>query len=98
MAEPVNRIHFDFMPELIFSEYTNQPFDSKAISLMKINRNVTTGGGGGGSGGAGIVGTGSPEGVQTAPIGTSYFDSNTNAFWYKRTGAGATGWIEVLGP
>jgi hypothetical protein len=53
-------------------------------------------GSGGGTGGAGIVGSGSPEGVVTAPPGTSYFNSATNSFWYKRTGAGNTGWVELI--
>ena len=54
------------------------------------------GGGGGGSGGAGIVGNGSPEGVVTAPPGTTYLDSSGDHFWYKRTGVGNTGWIELI--
>lgn len=49
-----------------------------------------------GTGGPGIVGVGSPEGVQTAPVGTSYFDSSTNSFWYKRTGTGNTGWVQLF--
>lgn len=53
-------------------------------------------GGGGGTGGAGIVGSGSPQGVVTSPPGTSYFDSSTNSFWYKRTGTGNTGWVELI--
>ncbi len=52
--------------------------------------------GGSGTGGPGIVGTGSPEGVKTAPVGTSYFDSATNSFYYKKTGAGNTGWVALL--
>jgi len=52
--------------------------------------------GGGGTGGPGVVGTGSPEGVVTAPVGTSYFDSSANAFYYKRTGAGNTGWVALI--
>ncbi len=67
--------------------------------MIQAIRGISAGGGGG-SGGPGIVGTGSPEGVVTAPVGTSYFDSTTPGaaiVWYKRTGAGATGWESYLG-
>ena len=83
------------MPELIFTPTTNDPFDCQEITLMKINAN-STGGGGSGTGGAGIVGVGSPEGIVTATPGTSYFDTSTNSFWYKRTGSGNTGWFQEI--
>lgn len=49
--------------------------------------------GGSGSGGGGIAGTGSPEGVETADVGTFYADISTNAIWVKETGSGNTGWV-----
>lgn len=45
-------------------------------------------------------GTGSPEGVVTAAVGTYYTDTagTTGAWrWQKRTGAGNTGWVVVDG-
>lgn len=47
-----------------------------------------------------IEGSGSPEGVVTAPVGTEYIDT-TKAFgavrWRKNSGTGNTGWIVVDG-
>jgi len=51
-------------------------------------------------GGREVYGTGSPEGVVTAPVGTYYNDTaGTNGAWrwQKRTGAGNTGWQVILG-
>jgi hypothetical protein len=59
--------------------------------------NAIGSGGGGGTGGAGVVGAGSPEGVVTAPPGTSYFDSVDKVFWIKQTGTGNTGWYQLVG-
>ena len=95
LAVTKRSLRFYNMSELIFNTYLNEPFDTQAISLMKINHN-STGGGGSGTGGAGIVGVGSPEGVVTATPGTSYFDTSTNSYWYKRTGSGNTGWFEIV--
>jgi len=47
-----------------------------------------------------ISGTGSPEGVVTAPVGTEYIDSavtNGAMRWAKKTGTGNTGWQCVEG-
>ena len=46
-------------------------------------------------GGSDLTGTGSPEGVVTAPVGTYYTDTaGTNGAWrwLKKTGSGNTGW------
>jgi hypothetical protein len=43
-----------------------------------------------------LEGTGSPEGVQTAPIGSSYRDTNDSSgfpWWLKASGVGNTGWL-----
>lgn len=42
-----------------------------------------------------IIGTGSPEGVETAGVGTFYVDdtADTEGLWFKLTGTGNTGWI-----
>jgi hypothetical protein len=75
--------------------------DTRRILLVKILNSLNGGGGGGGGSGtgqAGIVGVGSPEGVQTATAGTSYLDSSTGAYWYKQTGSGNTGWTQITGP
>jgi hypothetical protein len=46
-----------------------------------------------------IAGTGSPEGVVTRGVGTVYVQTNaspaTDGLWYKQTGAGNTGWVQV---
>ena len=51
-------------------------------------------------GGRELYGTGSPEGVITAAVGTYYNDTagTLGAWrWQKRTGAGNTGWIVTVG-
>ena len=66
---------------------------SQAAMLVLLN-NLS--GGGSGTGGAGSVGAGSPEGVVVAPPGTSYYDTVGLTFWYKLTGVGAVGWVQVV--
>lgn len=48
---------------------------------------------------AGILrGTGFPEGVVTAPVGSIYIDTaitNGIAIWYKKTGIASTGWVPL---
>ncbi len=56
---------------------------------------------GGSSSGSGTLnGTGSPEGVQTANVGTVYVQTDaspaTDGLWYKKTGSGNTGWEQVV--
>lgn len=51
---------------------------------------------GGAGGGAGLIGAGSPEGVQTADPGTTYYNTTDGSFWVKETGAGNTGWAQLL--
>jgi len=51
-------------------------------------------------GGREVYGTGSPEGVVTAPVGTYYTDTaltNGALRWAKKTGTGNTGWTVVYG-
>ena len=51
-------------------------------------------------GGRELYGTGSPEGVLTAPVGTYYTDTvgTVGAWrWQKKTGAGNTGWKVIHG-
>ena len=53
-----------------------------------------------GGGGGGVTGTGSPEGVVTAPVGTYYTDTaitNGALRWAKKSGTGNTGWVCVEG-
>jgi hypothetical protein len=42
-----------------------------------------------------FTGTGSPQGVIAAPIGSLYFQTNAtaNGLWVKETGTGNTGWV-----
>jgi hypothetical protein len=46
-----------------------------------------------------IAGTGSPEGVVTRAVGTVYVQTDaspaTDGLWYKQTGSGNTGWVQV---
>jgi hypothetical protein len=46
-----------------------------------------------------IAGTGSPEGAVTRGVGTVYVQTDasptTDALWYKQTGSGNTGWVQV---
>jgi hypothetical protein len=46
-----------------------------------------------------IAGTGSPEGAVTRSVGTVYVQTDasptTDAIWYKQTGSGNTGWVQV---
>src|SRR5438477_526896 len=65
-------------------------------AILAAISGITTGGGG--TGGPGVVGAGSPEGVVTAPAGTSYLDTNSNGFYFKASGAGNTGWVLIVGP
>jgi len=51
-----------------------------------------------GYGGAGLIpslysGSGSPEGVVTAAVGSKYTDTATGDSYSKRTGNGNTGWV-----
>lgn len=58
------------------------------------------GGSGGGGGGDGLSGTGTPEGVRTAPVGTIYTDTAATRGairWIKASGTGATGWRVLWG-
>lgn len=43
------------------------------------------------------AGNGSPEGAVTAAIGKSYEDTTNGAIWFKKTGAGNTGWVNAGG-
>jgi len=59
---------------------------------------ATPAGGGGGSGP--LTGTGFPEGVIAAPVGTEYVDTaatNGAVKWLKTTGTGNTGWQVAYG-
>lgn len=52
---------------------------------------------GGGSSGSGTYsGSGSPEGVITAAVGSTYWDITNQVFYVKNTGSGDTGWIDIL--
>lgn len=70
--------------------------NAERLIMALLQRIAESGGGGSGTGGAGSVGAGSPEGVVTATPGTSYYDSVGLAFWFKISGNGDTGWVQVV--
>ena len=41
-------------------------------------------------------GSGSPQGVVTAPAGSPYWDATGTAFWIKASGTGNTGWQMLI--
>lgn len=52
--------------------------------------------GGSGTGGAGLVGTGSPEGVVTAEPGTIFWDTTGQSLWLKQSGSGSVNWVQLI--
>lgn len=72
---------------------TALPTDSEQRSLTKIVELIASGSG---SGGGGLSGSGSPEGVETAEPGTTYWDATNNVFYVKDSGSGTTGWREII--
>ncbi len=62
-------------------------------AILQAIRGIT----GGGTGSGGLSGSGSPEGVETANPGTTYWDATGKIFWVKDTGAGNTGWYRLVG-
>lgn len=61
--------------------------------MIAAIRQISTGGG---IGGGGESGSGSPEGVVTADPGVTYWDTADQSLWVKDTGAGNTGWVQVI--
>jgi hypothetical protein len=57
--------------------------------------NAPSGSGSGGGSRGGLAGTGSPQGVVTAPAGTTYVDTATDNFWVNTTGTN-TGWVPLI--
>lgn len=88
------------MAQNFLSGVSPTAIDTQRILEVKIlNRLNAMSSGGGGTGGAGIVGTGSPEGVVTAEPGTLYLDDTTPGSvhtWVKVSGSGNTGWEQTL--
>lgn len=96
----------DTTPEYEMSDRQTLEYTFTA-TLISASTEVDTGGGDGGGGGGGggggnvgtcylTCGTGSPEGVVTAPIGTPYEQtdaaSSDHSLWIKFSNAGNTGW------
>lgn len=65
-------------------------YDTEEVLLYKIA--VTVGNIPATGGAAPYGGSGSPEGVQTAPPNSIYWDSTNKAFYVKDSGTGSTGW------
>jgi len=79
-------------PDFYTDGHTPRRTDTELVVAQKILGCLIDGGGGGG-GGSGLAGSGAPEGVVTAPPGTTYLDTDTDFFYVKATGTGNTGWI-----
>lgn len=84
------------MAQNFLSGNVSTAIDTQRILEVKILNRLNAMSSGGGTGGAGVVGTGSPEGVVTAPAGTTYFDSTGDSLWIKESGSGNTGWIQLI--
>lgn len=78
------------MPSYFPENNTALASDNEVRSLQKIVSLLAGGGSGGGA--ALYSGTGSPEGVVTAAVGSIYTDTSTAQVWTKVSGAGNTGW------
>lgn len=63
---------------------------SRAVELQLLCNIAAAVGGGGDS--SLIIGSGSPEGVQTAIVGRRYWDNTGGGFYTKVSGIGNTGW------
>lgn len=85
------------MPDPSFFSEGNVPrrTDSRWRIEQKILGAVRDNGTGGGGGG-GLVGSGSPEGVETAEPGVTYLDVDADSFWVKESGSGNTGWLQLI--
>lgn len=71
------------------------------IDYLKINGNVVSGDSNGVFGNGGLLlpmsfGSGSPEGIFQAQVKSMYFDSFGDSLFLKKTGAGNTGWIQLI--
>lgn len=88
-------------PEGVFSSQTNNFYWDTDAEVLYIKG---SGGGntgwvavGGGSGTDEVIqGSGSPEGVVTAEPATVYWDTAGEALYWKETGSGDTGWIQLI--
>ena len=43
-------------------------------------------------------GSGSPEGAETAEPTSLYRNTDTDAIWWKASGSGNVGWVQITGP
>lgn len=79
-----------------YSSLSPKAYDGIGTKLDKIliALLLLVAGGGGGSGT--LHGSGSPEGVVTANVGTLYFDETTPGLWGKTAGSGNTGWTQLV--
>jgi hypothetical protein len=68
----------------------NLSIETRIGYLTSIVQNLINNGGGGG--GTVYSGSGDPNGVVTAPVGSLYVDVDTGIVWPKVSGSGNTGW------
>lgn len=82
---------------------TTTIFPALAVDTVGDVLYITTNGstwvaisGGGGGSAAVYAGSGSPQGVVTAIVGSTYLDTATGSLWAKQTGSGSTGWLQLI--
>lgn len=84
-------------PAFYSDGYTPRRMAPALVVLQKILGATIDLSGGGGSGSGTFSGAGSPQGSVTASPGATYLDTSTGNFWSKQTGAGNSGWLELIG-
>lgn len=83
------------MSESYNPPYTPERGDTQRQLLVKVLNALLAGYGGGGTAMV-FTGSGSPEGVVTAPVGAIYNEITGGvviAQWVKASGSGNTGWV-----
>ncbi len=68
---------------------------AESVRMVLLNQIANSLAGGTGTT-SGFAGVGSPEGVVTAPTGSTYVDTGNNAFYVKVSGVGNTGWQAIV--
>lgn len=78
------------------ADLSTTPLNTDTIRILEVRILNALRGAGSGTGGGGVTGTGSPEGVVTAPAGTVYYDTASGSFYVKGSGSGSVGWVALI--